>query len=398
MVPHSGRIDSIVKSTRCVENDVRSQPTESTRPHPARARELTAGDILALRLTNQQIAMPTSTRPSDVIARLLAIQAQDYRGALWSIGLRLRGSNVSQIERAIAERTIVRTWPMRRTLHFVAAADVKWLLRLLTPRAIKGMTGRLRRLEVDDKVLSRSRKALANALRDESLLTRDAVYDVLERAKIPTANQRGIHILSRLSQEGLLCFGPHRGKQPTFALLEEWISESRELDRDEALAELTVRYFRGHGPATVRDLAWWSGITLGDARAGVAMMASELAEESVGGKTYIVSRNACAVSAAARRSARALYLLPGFDEYMLGYSDRSLALNPAHAAKIVPGNNGMFMPTIVARGRVIGTWRAATSRRSMTVSPIPFEEMSARDTRALGAAAGRYEQFLQPEK
>jgi len=359
---------------------------------------LTAGDILALRLTNQQIAMPTSTRPSDVIARLLAIQAQDYRGALWSIGLRLRGSNVSQIERAIAERTIVRTWPMRRTLHFVAAADVKWLLRLLTPRAIKGMTGRLRRLEVDDKVLSRSRKALANALRDESLLTRDAVYDVLERAKIPTANQRGIHILSRLSQEGLLCFGPHRGKQPTFALLEEWISESRELDRDEALAELTVRYFRGHGPATVRDLAWWSGITLGDARAGVAMMASELAEESVGGKTYIVSRNACAVSAAARRSARALYLLPGFDEYMLGYSDRSLALNPAHAAKIVPGNNGMFMPTIVARGRVIGTWRAATSRRSMTVSPIPFEEMSARDTRALGAAAGRYEQFLQPEK
>ena len=240
-------------------------------------------DIASIRLTNQQIASSASDTPCAVVAGLLAMQAQDYRGALWSIGLRLPGSNVSQIEQTIAARTIVRTWPMRRTLHFVAAEDARWMLRLLTPRMIKGMAGRLAQLEIDNAVMSRSRRALEKAFRDRSLLVREEVYDALARAKISPANQRGIHIISRLSQEGLLCFGPHRGNAPTFVLMDEWIPPSRDLDRDEALALLTARYFRGHGPATVRDLAWWAGITLGDARAGVAMMASELEEEIVEG-------------------------------------------------------------------------------------------------------------------
>ena len=356
-----------------------------------------ARDILTIRLTSQQIASPASGKSSDVVARLVAMQAQDYRGALWSIGLRLTGATVQQIEQAIADRTIVRTWPMRRTLHFVAAADVRWMLRLLAPRAIKGMAGRLAQLEIDDAVLSRGRKALEKAFREHPILTREEVYDVLARAKIPPTGQRGIHVVSRLSQEGMLCFGPHRGRAPTFTLLDTWVLPSRERDRDEALAELTARYFRGHGPATIRDFAWWCGITLGDARAGVAMMSGELEEKQVEGKTYIVSKSAAEVSGAPKRRAQALFLLPGFDEYMLGYSDRSLALDAAHAQKIVPGNNGMFMPTIVARGRVIGTWRASPSRRNMSVTPYPFAPLSASDARAFGAAAKRYLQFLQFE-
>ena len=354
-------------------------------------------DVATIRLANQQIADATSTSPAAVVTRLLAIQAQDYRGALWSIGLRMPGSTIAQIERAIEERSIVRTWPMRGTLHFVAAADVKWMLALLTPRVMKGSAGRMRQLEIDEAVLSRSRKAFVKALRDGSPLTRAAMYDVLERAKIAPANQRGIHILCRLSQEGLLCFGPHRGTQPTFALLDEWIPSSRSLARDEALAELTSRYFRGHGPATIRDFAWWSGLTLGDARAGVAMLAAELIEDQVGGIAYLASQNAPDVSAATRRAARALYLLPGFDEYMLGYADRGVALDPANAQDIVPGNNGMFMPTIVARGRVIGTWRSVVSRRTRTVTPAPFAPLSSSDARAFATAARRYEKFLGRE-
>jgi hypothetical protein len=359
---------------------------------------MNARDILTIRLTSQQIASSASGSPSDVVARLLAMQAQDYRGALWSIGLRLPGSNVAEIEQAIVARTIVRTWPMRRTLHFVAANDARWMLRLLTPRAIRGMAGRLAQLEVDDAVLARSRKAFEKALRERSLLTREEMYEVLVRAKIPPANQRAIHIISRLSQEGLLCFGPHRGSAPTFALMDEWIPQSRDLDRDEALAKLCARYFRGHGPATVRDFAWWAGLTLGDARTGVAMMAAELGEERVEGKTYIVSHAATEVSAAAKRRAGGLYLLPGFDEYMLGYSDRSAALDVGHAPKIVPGNNGMFMPTIVARGRVIGTWRRTVSRRSASLTPFPFAPLSASDARAFAAAAKRYGQFVRQER
>jgi hypothetical protein len=358
---------------------------------------MNARDILTIRLDSQRIASSDSGSPSDVVARLLAMQAQDYRGALWSIGLRLPGSSIEQIERAIAATTIVRTWPMRRTLHFVAAEDARWMLRLLAPRAIRGMVGRLAQLEIDDAVLARGRKALEKALRDRSLLTREEVYDALARAKIPPANQRGIHIISRLSQEGLLCFGPHRGSAPTFVLMDEWIPQSRDLDRDEALAQLTSRYFSGHGPATVRDFAWWAGLTLGDARAGVAMVGAELREESVEGESYIVSRSGEELGAAAKRRTRGLFLLPGFDEYMLGYSDRSLALDPAHAQKIVPGNNGMFMPTIVARGRVIGTWRAAASRGGNSVRSLPFAPLGSSDARAFAIAAKRYRDFREPE-
>ena len=354
---------------------------------------MNARDILTIRLTSQQIASSESGTPSDVVARLLAMQAQDHRGALWSIGLRLPGSTVTDIERAIANRTIVRTWPMRRTLHYVAADDVRWMLRLLTPRAIKGMVGRLAQLGIDEPVLARARKAIEKEFRERPLLTREEIYDVLARAKIPPANQRGIHVISRLSQEGLLCFGPHRGAAPTFALLDEWIPPSRVLAREEALAQLTTRYFRGHAPATVRDFAWWCGITLGDARTGVAMMSAELDETKIGEHTYIVSRAADEVSADAKRRARGLFLLPGFDEYMLGYSDRSVALDAAHAQKIVPGNNGMFMPTIVARGRVIGTWRMGPSRSAMPVSPLPFARLSTSDSRAFAAAAQRYGNF-----
>ena len=355
-------------------------------------------DISTLRLANQQIVSSSSSEPANVVARLLAMQAQDYRGALWSIGLRLPDSSVQQVEQAIAERTIVRTWPMRRTLHFVAAGDARWMLRLLTPRAIKGMTGRLAQLEIDDVVLARSRKTLEKALGTRPLLTREEMYTVLARAKISPEGQRGIHIISRLSQEGVLCFGPHQGKAPTFTLLDAWIPPSRELDRDEALATLTSRYFRGHGPATIRDFAWWSGITLGDARAGAAMIGDELREERVKGKSYLVSRNANTVSDDARRHARGMQLLPGFDEYMLGYSDRRIALDLAHSQKIVPGNNGVFLPTIVARGRVIGTWRAAIVRGRMTVTPLPFAPLSASDGRAFASAANRYREFQQCEE
>ena len=354
-------------------------------------RRMQMRDIAVLRMANQQIEASTCATAADVVAQLTAIQAQDYRGALWSIGLRFPDSTLAQVERAIADRAIVRTWPMRRTLHFVAAADVRWMLRLLTPRLIKGSAGRYRQLELDEPTFSRSRKALVKALRDGTVLTRAETYNALERARISTAGQRGIHILSRLSQEGLLCFAAHRGKQPSFALLDEWIPESRTLARDEALAELSSRYFRGHGPATVRDFAWWTGMTLGDARAGAASVTSELTTHSVMGVSYFMSRD----SAAAPKSPRTVHLLPGFDEYLLGYTDRRVALDLAHAPRVVPGNNGVFAPTIVAGGRVVGTWKAPVRKGHVAVDLSPFAPLSARDVRAAASAAKRYERFLR---
>ena len=349
--------------------------------------------VASLRLAAQQIAAPSCTTPASVVAHLTAMQAQDYRGALWAIGLRLSNATSADVARAIADRQIVRTWPMRGTLHFVAANDVRWMLRLLAPRVIKGGAGRRRQIGLDDAAFALSRKALAKALRDGNTLTRDEMHQTLERAKISTEGQRGYHILAQLSMEGMLCFAEPRGKEHTFALLDEWIPASRELAREESLAELAARYFRGHGPATARDFAWWSGLSLGDARAGIALAASSLAEEGIDGVEYIVSRDGEGPGDA----VRGVFLLPGFDELILGYTDRSASLDAGHAKLVVPGGNGVFQPTIVSNGRVVGTWKAALAKRKVVVTPAPVAPLSARESRALGAAVARYARFILGE-
>ena len=186
--------------------------------------------IALSRLANQGIADPTFVQPGDVVARLGALQAQDFGGALWSIGLRMTGATERGIEQAIAERAIVRTWPLRGTLHFVASQDVRWLLALLTPRVITQSAGRYRQLALDEATFARSKEVFAAALQGGKHLTRDEMLQALEQAHIATTGQRGYHILGRSAQDGLICFGVPRGKQQTFVLLDEWVPQAGGLD------------------------------------------------------------------------------------------------------------------------------------------------------------------------
>ena len=237
-------------------------------------------NVVRFRLHAQRISATTHTRPSEVVAWLGALQAQDYLGALWGVGLRLAGARESDIEAALAEGSIVRTWPLRGTLHFVAAADARWMIDLLGPRVVARAAGRLRALDIDDATLSRARRALERSLAGGTRLTRAAAYDVLERAKVSVAGQRGIHILWRLAHECFICFGPRQGKQQTFSLFEEWLPGAKRMPRDEALGELAHRYFCGHGPATVADFAWWSGLSVSDARHAVHLAKERLVEDT----------------------------------------------------------------------------------------------------------------------
>jgi hypothetical protein len=353
--------------------------------------KMTPRDLLRLRLINQQIAPAILRSPAEVVARLGAMQAQDYSGALWAIGLRSENAIEADVERAIAERTIVRTWPMRGTLHFVATADVRWMLRLLTPRTIAASATRNRQLELDDAIFTRSRKLFVRALQGGRALTRDAMTALLEDAKISTAGQRGYHILWRLAQEGVLCFGSREGRQHTFALLDEWAPRAKSMDRKEALAELARRYFTSHGPATLQDFVWWSGLKVSDGKAGIAMAASLLARETIDGVEYWLSSSTFIPHPS---TFPPVHLLPGFDQYLLGYTDRSAALDPLHSQKIVPGNNGMFMPTIVIRGRVAGTWKRTRKRQEITIEASPFTPLNKSETRAFSAAAKRYGDFI----
>lgn len=365
---------------------------------------MTNFDIAHQRLTNQLIHPRSQASrhalrgnegvelkaPGQIVSWLGAMQAQDYAGAKWSIGLRLPDATDADIEQAIAARTIVRTWPMRGTLHFVAAADVRWLLKLLTPRIIAQTTGRSRQLELDEAIFTRSRELFAGALQGGKQLTRAEMQQLLEEVGISTAGQRGYHILVRCSQDGLICFGVPQGKQQTFTLLDEWIAPAKDLARDEALAELARRYFIGHGPATIYDLAWWSGLTLTDARIGLEQVKTQLRQETVNGQTYWM----CPDTPSVVEESLTAYLLPGFDEYLLGYTDRSTVLEPGYTSRIVPGNNGMFMPTVIINGRVAGIWKRTIKKDRVAITLSPFASFSQDESHAINLAAKGYARFM----
>jgi hypothetical protein len=230
---------------------------------------------------------------------------------------------------------------------------------------------------------------LVKALQGGGPMTRGALLTLLERSGISTAEYRGYVILWRLAHERVICFGPHQGKQPTFALLDEWAPKAKSLAREQALAELALRYFTGHGPATLRDYVWWSGLKVADARAGLEMVSSQLVRETVNDTAFWMPPDTPTL----RDVSPTAYLLPGFDEYMLGYTERDAFLDAKHATKVVPGGNAVFKSAIVVDGRVAGIWHRAFKKKSVVITPAPFIRLKKAETLALAAPAARYGQF-----
>jgi len=307
-------------------------------------------NVSRIRLASQHIARPVFDDPAAVVQWFGAVQAQDYLGGLWALGLRTRGATEASVERAIDAGRFVRTWPMRGTLHFVAAADVRWMLRLLAPRVARAASSRWRQLELDSAVMTRSAKLAEKALVGGKRLRREAMYKVWNDAGIATHDSRGLHILGHLAKDGLICFGPRDGKQHTFTLLEEWLPSARLLERDIALGEIARRYFVSHGPATVHDFAWWSGLTVTDARAGLDSVKSELESETIGTRTLWFAPTS------APSATKAVFLLPAWDEYTVAYRDRNDILDPRYAIRVNAGG-GILKPVVVVRGQVVGTWQ-----------------------------------------
>lgn len=340
------------------------------------------------RLANQQVSKQRFTNPADVVRWHGAIQAQDYLGGLWAVGLRTKGATEATVEAAIARREIVRTWPMRGTLHFVAAPDARWMTRLLTPRVIAAAKSRYRQLGMDDATFANGARVAERALAGGKVMRRDALYAVWNAAGIATHDARGLHLLGFLSQTGLLCFGPRDGKQQTFTLLEEWLPPARLLERDIALGELARRYFTSHGPATIQDFVWWSGLTVADARAGLEDVRSELVRDDRGGRTFWFVH-----SRGSRAGAGAAYLLPAWDEFTVAYRDRTDILDPEHATRVNAGG-GVLSPVIVIDGLVVGTWRRTVTKGVVTITPTLFVRSGRRERVLEAKAAERYRSFV----
>ncbi|MCL6602239.1 MAG: winged helix DNA-binding domain-containing protein [Paenibacillus sp.] len=342
------------------------------------------------RLNNQHITGSKLTEPEQVVKLLGAMQAQDYMQVVWAMGLRTQGATLSKIQQAITDRKIILTWTLRGTIHCVPSEDVKWMIQLTASRVLGQAKSRLVQLGLDNETLGRCRRVIYKTLEDQGQVTRSDLLQQLEDAGISTANQRGYHILWNSAFHGLICFGPMAGKEQTFVLLDEWVPHSRELSFEESLAELALRYFISHGPATIQDFAWWSGMKLMDSRRAHDAIKSELQSERLDEVEYWMSKSS---TAADESQDSSIYLLPGFDEYILGYKDRSAVLEAEIAPRIVPGNNGVFLPTLVTGGKVIGTWKRNLKLKGIVMTIAPFESLVGREAEVIQAAE-RYAAFI----
>jgi len=344
-------------------------------------------DIARLRLHHQQISQQSFTKPEEVVRWLVAVQAQDYLNSLWAVGLRLKKSREEDIEQALVDKTIVRTWPLRGTIHYTAPEDVRWMLKYLAPRVIMRYGTVHRQVGLDAKTLTKGMKVITKALEGSALLTRPELYDALDRAKIDLSEQRGLHMLVYSALKGLICVAPRRGKQPTFALLDEWLPATKMPDREEALASLAKRYFASHGPATIQDFAWWAGLTGTDARKYLDLVKKEFEEATVAGQTYWFKP----VEGKLKQATDAVFLLPPYDEYTVAYKDRSVVLEDAQAAST---GNGIFRPVVISGHRVVGTWKRTRSKDLFTVETEIAPPLPKAKQQTLKKALKHYSRFV----
>lgn len=329
---------------------------------------------------------------AEVVEWFGAMQAQDLTSVTWSLGVRT-GQDRPGVRSAFESGAILRTWPMRGTLHVVPARDARWMVAHLGQRARDGAQTRRAALGFDSAQAQRATDVLAEALADGRTATRAECVAALRAAAIPTEGQRAYHLLWFACACGVTCVGPSRGTEQTFALLSKWAPGGLELDRPAALAITAERYFRSHGPATVHDLARWADLTVADARAGIAS-AQGLVKRVIQGREMLAAEQVLDTLHAGGKPPGAppglpARALPGFDEFIIGFRDRTAQLDEAHEGLVVPGGNGVFAPTLVLDGRVVGTWRRRELSRRVEIIAKPFDRLAARArttiTRALVA-------------
>lgn len=357
--------------------------------------EFSTAEVLARRMAALLLMRDRSDRhPADVagiVSWFGAMQAQDLASVLWSLGVRLPGATISGLRESLERREVLRTWPMRGTVHLVPSADARWMLEVMGVRALAGAAARRATLGLSEQTADRAVDLLGAALAGGRRFTRAQCLQVLVEAGIGGAGQIGYHLLWYASQRGVTCIAPNIGTEQSFVLLDEWAPRQHRPDREEALATIALRYFRSHGPATRQDLARWTGLPAADVRLGIAAAGTALATARLDGAELYLDPVLLDLPLAAPPDD--LIALPGFDEYLLGYRDRSLMLAVEHQHAIIPGGNGVFQSTIVRGGRVIGTWKRTVTRRHVVVDVRPLVAVSTTTRTRVEAALQSFADF-----
>jgi hypothetical protein len=352
----------------------------------------TAAQARAARLQSLLLADRTVAAAHDVVTWFGAMQAQDLASGLWSLGVRLPGSTEVEMLAALEDGAILRTWPMRGTIHLVPAEDAHWMIDLMGSKMLATGHRRRENLGLTLADVERATRALADALAGGRRLTRAQALATINEAGVSTEGQRGYHVLWYAAQSGVTCIGPQVDGEQTFVLLDEWAPRPRRLSAREGAAELAFRYFRSHGPASVQDFAGWTGLGLGISRTAIADNHGRLSSVTVDGVENWVSVELTDDPAA--RPAKTPVALPGFDEFLLGYKDRNLVIPPGRFDAVVPGGNGIFRATVVADGVVVGTWTRTLTASKVKITLQPFDPLSATRGNAVERALGTYAAYL----
>jgi Winged helix DNA-binding domain len=350
-----------------------------------------------LRLRAQRLS-PRPQQPAVTVAHVVrhlgAVQAQDPAAAPLAIRARSTGLVAADVQRARErERSVVRTWAMRSTLHLLAAEDVGWLLALLGPLFVRTSQRRREALGLDEETCARAIRALREILGRRGPLTRAEIVEQLALRRIRLEGQARPHLIARAALEGVVCLGPDRGAEPTYVLLEDWARPGRPLPPKEALAELARRYLAAHGPAGLEDFAAWTGLPRADARTGLEAIASELLEVEVDGRPAWLPASRAPWFEEPPPPDPLVRLLPAFDPFLLGYRDRGFIVPAEHSRQIHPGG-GVIRPALLLNGSVIGTWRSQPQRGGRLVEVSPFVPLAAEVRAGLAGEAADVGRFL----
>lgn len=346
--------------------------------------------ITQARLQNQYLAGSTVATSEEVVSRLGAVQSQDFGPGKWSIAQRTPGASDTDLDQAFAAGRFLRTHILRPTWHFVLPEDIRWMLELTGPRVQMQCAAYYRQQELDATLLDRCTALLIRELGGGQHRTKKEIVGTFERGGIPMSPFRLGFVLMNAELNGVICSGAPKGKQQTYALLEERAPQARRLDRDEALAEMALRYFTGHGPATVQDLRWWSSLTVADINRGIDMVRSQLESAQLDSVTYWFAPP----SQSSQPPSPTVHLLQGYDEYIVGYGDSKYLSDESGAARALSRPRGIYTHAVLLDDQLAGTWKATQKKAVARVEVSLFQPFDDAQMAALEGAVERYGDFL----
>lgn len=347
-------------------------------------------DIPAIRLLNQQLTQTKFKTPKDLVKYLGAVQSQDFTGAKWALGLRLQNSSDEEIDKAFNEGKILRTHAVRPTWHFVTPEDLGWITKLNAPQVKKIMSYYYKQLDITPSVINKSNSIIANALKNKNFLTRTEIEKKLAQGGIKAHGQKLGHIVGEAELDLIICSGPKKGKQFTYALVDEVTPQTKTISREDSLSKLAEIFFNSRGPATIKDFSKWSGLSMVDSRNGLDSVKSKLKSETIEGKEYYFQN----FKPSAISHPPSALLLPNYDEYISSYADYTIISEPTHRKNLDLKGNALFWNHLIINGMVVGSWKRVFKPKTVEIELAPFRHLTKAEKEALEKETEKYEHFL----